>query len=125
MHSILKRQLRKYLGSEKAPEKYTELFKAISMTYEGFDKDRDLIERSLEISSKELTEKNERLKALDKEKDSFISIAAHELKTPLTSIKGFAQLMHKEEIFNNKNKRKHYFELIDKNADRLANLINL
>ncbi|WDF57169.1 sensor histidine kinase [Mucilaginibacter sp. KACC 22063] len=35
----------------------------------------------------------QRLKELEKQKDEFISIASHELKTPLTSVKAFNQMM--------------------------------
>lgn len=34
-------------------------------------------------------------KAVEKQKDEFIGIASHELKTPLTSIQGYAQLLQK------------------------------
>jgi PAS domain S-box-containing protein len=42
-----------------------------------------------------------RRKELEKQKDTFIGVAAHELKTPITSIKAYAQiLMRKQEIAN-------------------------
>jgi len=67
--------------------------------------------------------KNIKLKALDKQKDEFISVAAHELKTPLTSIKSFAQIMMEDAILRNKKKSKGYLELINQNTDKLYNLV--
>lgn len=39
----------------------------------------------------------QRLKELEQQKDEFISIASHELKTPLTSVKAFNQIMYRSE----------------------------
>ena len=43
--------------------------------------------------SNELVEMQEKLSQLDRSKSSFISVAAHELKTPLTLIEGYAAMM--------------------------------
>ena len=68
MHRILERQLKRFLGSLiPFPKEWQDLLSAISETYAHFDEDRALIERSLEVSSKELTEINGSLK--EKEAD--------------------------------------------------------
>lgn len=58
-HSTLQRQIDKYLGPNfvVTPE-LAALLDVISKTYIGHDEDRKLIERSLDFSSKELTEAN-------------------------------------------------------------------
>ena len=62
-HKILERQIRKTFGEKASIEKkYQELLAIVSKTYDGFDEDRLLIERSLEISSKELNTINNQLK---------------------------------------------------------------
>lgn len=71
----------------------------------------------------QLKDKNKKLKELDKQKDAFISIAAHELKTPLTSIKGFAQLMENSKIMDDKAKMNTYLNLINQNTERLYKLV--
>jgi PAS domain S-box-containing protein len=59
MHKTLERQMKKYLGDKmKLPSEVEKLLEAINVTYEGFDNDRELIDRSLEISSRELAEAN-------------------------------------------------------------------
>ncbi len=42
---------------------------------------------------KQLQKTNEKLKALDETKDEFISMASHQLRTPLTSVKGYLSMV--------------------------------
>src|SRR3989338_7483307 len=62
MHKVLERQIKKFVGDGAIPKNLAKLFDEISKTYEHFDEDRVLVERSLEISSKELNELNGKLK---------------------------------------------------------------
>jgi len=75
------------------------------------------------ILTRYLEESAERLKELDRQKDAFLDIAAHELKTPITSIQGFAQLLQDEAVLRDIEKSKHYVSLIDHNTNRLYYLI--
>jgi signal transduction histidine kinase len=47
----------------------------------------------LQALSGQLSDANAKLRQLDKAKSEFISIASHQLRTPLTSIKGFGSLL--------------------------------
>ena len=47
----------------------------------------------LEILAKDLEEANVRLRELDRIKSEFVSIASHQLRTPLTVIKGYASMI--------------------------------
>ncbi len=51
-------------------------------------------ETALKSSTKELEKAYEELQSLDKLKDEFLSNLRHELNTPLTSIKGFSELLY-------------------------------
>lgn len=74
-----------------------------------FDKDNDVVmavehirditdlkmtETALKTSTKELEKAYDDLQSLDKLKDDFLSNLRHELNTPLTSIKGFSELLY-------------------------------
>lgn len=60
-------------------------------------------------------------KELERKKDDFISIASHELKTPLTSIKGYVHLAKREH--GPKDKHLEYLNKIDRQLDNLTELI--
>jgi PAS domain S-box-containing protein len=62
-------------------------------------------------------------KEFEKQRDDFISIATHELKTPVTSVKAYAQVL--ENIFLKKKDQKsaHYLAKMDSQLNKLTNLI--
>lgn len=51
------------------------------------------LEQRIDAATAELRTSNERLKKLDATKDEFISMASHQLRTPLTSIKGYISMV--------------------------------
>ena len=64
-----------------------------------------------------------RLAKLDKEKNKLISHISHDLKTPLTSIKEGASLLHDELVGPINNEQKNIVEILDKNCIKLQKLI--
>jgi two-component system, OmpR family, phosphate regulon sensor histidine kinase PhoR len=61
---------------------------------------------------------------LDRLKSDFISIVSHELKTPLTSIKGFVRLLAAERVGRVNEKQKHYLDVVLRQSESLTMLIN-
>jgi len=61
---------------------------------------------------------------LDRLKSDFISIVSHELKTPLTSIKGFVRLLTAERVGPINEKQRHYLDVVEKQTESLTLLIN-
>ncbi|GAC1502317.1 MAG: hypothetical protein NVS1B10_07040 [Candidatus Saccharimonadales bacterium] len=51
------------------------------------------LQANIEEATKKLRRANEKLKTLDETKDDFISMASHQLRTPLTSIKGYLSMV--------------------------------
>ncbi len=51
------------------------------------------LQQKINRATRELKLSNEKLKALDEAKDEFISMASHQLRTPLTSIKGYLSMV--------------------------------
>jgi two-component system, sensor histidine kinase and response regulator len=81
MHTILQRQLKRLgIDPEHIPDDLRPLVDLVNKTYTDLDADRQLIERSLELSSKELGELNEKLQSQVKE----VSQKSQELEKALS-----------------------------------------
>ena len=61
------------------------------------------------------------IKRLENMRSEFVANVSHELKTPLTSIKGFSETLRYVDDSETKNK---FLDIIDKESERLTNLIN-
>lgn len=62
LHKLLERQIQKYLSGKDPVPEVKELLKAISDSYQFYDRDYTLLERAMELSSRELLETNKKLK---------------------------------------------------------------
>ncbi len=62
------------------------------------------------------------IKELDKMKSEFVANVSHELKTPLTAIKGYSELLMKMNL--PPERVRNYYQIIYKEAERLTQLIN-
>ncbi|MFD1255980.1 PAS domain-containing protein [Mucilaginibacter terrae] len=71
------------------------------------------------LAIEDITERRE----IEQRKEDFISIASHEMKTPLTSIKGNLQLLHRRAKQNNDTQYLNGFETAAKSIARLEKLI--
>ena len=111
MNKLIERQIRKVFGEAcNISPKWWSLLQVISDTYDSFDQDRDLVGRSMDLSSQELMDANKRLRGIAQEltlarieleksiatKGEFMNIAAHELRTPLQPIMGYADRLLKK-----------------------------
>lgn len=63
------------------------------------------------------------LKKIDKMRSEFTANVSHELKTPLTSIKGFVETLLDGAI-NDKEKSKEFLNILKTHTEKLENLIN-
>lgn len=69
-----------------------------------------------------IKEQNERLKELDRMKSEFLSTAAHELRTLLTSILGFSEILLKRKL--DEEKKNKFLKIINEESVSLSSLIN-
>lgn len=94
---------------------------------------RDLLDRLAQVIGiamdnallyNELQDANEKLKALDKLKDEFVSLASHELRTPMTAIKSYLWMTLQGRGGPLTDTQKRYLERAYSSVDRLIKLVN-
>jgi len=113
-------------------EEYTEL-RNYKSPYNEIDKMVMSIQTLLQEiadSKEELLEEREKLnyilsnqKQLEQQKRDFFSNASHELKTPVTSILGFSEMLN-QSIVKGEAEKKDIMKRLEKEAKRLSELIN-
>jgi two-component system phosphate regulon sensor histidine kinase PhoR len=63
-------------------------------------------------------------KELEQRKDEFISMASHELKTPITSVMGFTQILQKRFRKQGDDQSLHFLDRMNTQLTKLTDLIN-
>ncbi len=63
-------------------------------------------------------------KALEKQKDDFLAISSHELKTPVTSIKGYVQMLTEDFEEKQDQDTVNQLNIVNRQVDKLIILIN-
>jgi signal transduction histidine kinase len=66
----------------------------------------------------------EELKGVDKLRKELISNVSHDLRTPISSIQGFAELLQTKGQQLSVEEKTEYLDVVLKNVDRLKNLVN-
>ena len=66
---------------------------------------------------------NIQLKKLDRIKSDFLNITSHELRTPMSAIKGYVQMVIKEKLGQITDEQRQALNVVLRNTDRLDNLI--
>lgn len=81
------------------------------------------IYEDLQRTSAQLEDANEQLKGIDKAKSEFLSVASHQLYTPLTAIRGYLSMLTDGDYGKIPSQQQPVIEIIEKSAVRLITLI--
>ena len=84
----------------------------------------DKLEKEVEERTKEIREAKEAAEAANQAKDKFVSTMTHELRNPLTSILGFADILKVQSDGPLNDKQLSYVNIIRQSADHLSNLVS-
>jgi signal transduction histidine kinase len=81
------------------------------------------LQQKIDEATKELRRVNHRLRELDKTKDEFISMASHQLRTPLTAVKGYLSMVLEGDVGKVTKAEKAYIRRAFDGANRMVYLI--
>ena len=82
------------------------------------------LEQRIQERTRELSVANERLQEHDRRRTMFVSVASHELRTPMTAIRSFADNMLDGVAGAVSERQKTYLDRIGHNLNRLTRIIN-
>jgi signal transduction histidine kinase len=80
------------------------------------------LQKKIEEATRELRRANSRLREIDRAKDEFISMASHQLRTPLTAVKGYLSMVLEGDTGPVKKNQK---ELIQRGFDGAQKMVYL
>ncbi len=83
----------------------------------------ELTTKKLRLTAKKLKQANESLTQLDKQKDDFLSKVSHEVRTPMTSIRSFSEILLTHRDISEKQRIK-FVSTINQESKRLTNLLD-
>lgn len=81
------------------------------------------LEQRIDSATKELRMSNSQLQRLDEAKDEFISMASHQLRTPLTSIKGYISMLLEGDAGKITKEQEHFLNEAFVSSERMVRLI--
>lgn len=94
-----------------------------ALSVEEVKKLNDTLEQRISSATKELRASNSQLQRLDEAKDEFISMASHQLRTPLTSIKGYVSMLIEGDVGKVSEEQKHLLNEVFISSERMVRLI--
>lgn len=127
-----------YLGGDRGPQPCTQEDLDLLMTvashvavaidnartYSELELLTHSLERRVDERTRELQGANRQLQEHDRRRSKFVSVASHELRTPMTSIKGFVENMLDGLTGQLSDRQSHYLNRVKHNVERLTRIIN-
>ena len=95
-----------------------------ALSVEEIKRLNDTLQRKIDESTKELRLTNRQLQRLDESKNEFISMASHQLRTPLTSIKGYLDMLLEGDLGRVSSTQKAVLREAFSSSERMVRLIN-
>jgi light-regulated signal transduction histidine kinase (bacteriophytochrome) len=127
---LLKQIQKKFGNAEDVPPEVVELLNTVSHTYDFYERERQLIERSMDLSSQELIEANskleeqaQKLKRSNEELREFAFAVSHDLREPLRTIASYIQLVELRLKDHVNSETKEFMDFAVSGVKRLQNML--
>ncbi|NMB56341.1 hypothetical protein GYA19_00165 [Candidatus Beckwithbacteria bacterium] len=111
--------------------KFLEIFgKEVSIALENAKAYKEIkqFSKTLQIKVEEATQKlqeaNGKLKELDKRKDEFLNVSAHEMRAPLTAVKGYLSMLSEDKAMQKHKQLQAFLDGALEGAEREIRLVN-
>lgn len=95
-----------------------------ALHYEEIQRFNETLQEKVEDATRKLRVTNEKLKRIDETKDEFISMASHQLRTPLTSVKGYVSMVLEGDVGPINDQQRQLLNQSFQSSQRMANLIS-
>lgn len=92
--------------------------------YEEIQQFNETLQQRVDDATRKLRMTNEKLRRLDETKDEFISMASHQLRTPLTSVKGYLSMVVDGDVGKLNKQQRELLTQSYLSSQRMVNLIS-
>ena len=95
-----------------------------SIYYEKISGFNIKLKKEVDDATRELMKANKELRKLNMMKSEFVNTVSHELRSPLTSIRGYVSLLYEDEVGKVTKKQKEFLNIVKSESERLTRLID-
>lgn len=82
------------------------------------------LQKKIDLATAKLKDQNKKLVVADELKDDFLSIASHQMRTPISAINGYASILSSGDAGKLNKDQKKFAKIIEDSTKRLSYLIN-
>lgn len=94
-----------------------------ALRFREIERFTETLEQRVRTATRELRSSNEKLQQLDTAKDEFVSMASHQLRTPLTSVKGYISMVLDGDVGEITKDQRQLLQEAFTSSERMVHLI--
>lgn len=95
-----------------------------ALRFQEIEEFNKTLQQKVDDKTRSLQHANDKLRKMDQTKDDFISMASHQLRTPLTSVKGYVSMVLDGDVGALNRKQRDYLNQVFVSSQRMSYLIS-